>query len=282
MTKMSALDELRKKADEKKAAENQAELNKEQQEATYRNQLLPKMQLFYDTFNESINCLNFLEEPVTVHNYCERYPQFGSLAQKNYKIVTDGRVGLASYNRIMQINLSFVCEGKGSFNYPLISTYLIDKEVAFLQEKKLTFDWKYLTPIDGKANASFTVKRRVPVSFQIEVDYKHSLIKVTIHNHDNLKWHCKSFTPEQLDDDFLDSLLSYFLRKDMRFLVKMGEISPEVKADIKSALHNYFANHEEHAHFLKEIAPEQPPAAPETESAKRANFIQNIFSRLHK
>ncbi|MBL7005158.1 MAG: hypothetical protein ISR69_14160 [Gammaproteobacteria bacterium] len=280
---MSVLDELRKKADEKKAAELQEELHSEQLEKTYQSALLPKMQLLYDTFNETINHLNFLEDPIAVKNYCTRYPQFGNLLQKNYKINTDGRIGLANYNRLMEINLSFVCEAKGDFTYPLVSTYLIEKEVAFLQDKKLNFDWKHLTPKDGKAYANFTIKRRIPVSFRIEVDYNHSKLKVTIQNHENLESYAKDFSPEQLDDNFLDILLSYFLRKDTRLLVKLGEISAEHKTAIKAAVHNNFAHYQqEQATLIGKIQFEEDSVPLDTEPQKKSNFIKNIFSKFNK
>jgi len=280
---MSALDELRRKADEKKAAEHQKELSDELLEETYQTKLLPKMQSLYDMLNETISHLNFLEEPIIVNNYCTRYPQFGTLLQKNYKINTDGRVGLSNYNRLMQINLSFTCEAKGDFTYPLVSTYLIEQEVSFLQSNRLDFDWKYLTPKDGKAYANFTVKRKVPVSFRIEVVYNLSQLKVTIQNHQNLESYTKNFSPEQLDGNFLDILLSYFLRKDTRLLQKLGEISAEHKTAIKTAVHNNFASYQqEQAALLGKIKFEEDAEIQHIASEKKLNFMKNIFSKFQK
>lgn len=280
---MSALDELRRKAEEKKAAEQQQELSEKQLEETYQTRLLPKMQRLYDTLNETISHLNFLEEPIVVENYCPRYPKFGTLAQKNYKINTDGRMGLANYNRLMQINLSFTCEAAGAFSYPLISTYLIDQEINFLQAKKLDFDWKHLTPKDGKAFANFTIKRKVPVSFRVEVLYELSKVKVTIQNHHNLDSYCKDFSPEQLDDNFLDIFLSYFLRKDTRLLQKMGEISAEHKTAIKTAVHNNFTRHQqEQALLVEKIKFKEAEDVPAIASETKPNFIRNIFSKFQK
>ena len=107
---MSVLDELRKKADEKKSAEQQEALANEQLEEIYQAKILPKMQFIFDSFQETIEYLNFLKEPVEVRNYCSKYPQFGNLFQSNYRINTDGRIGLADYNRLMQINIGFFCE----------------------------------------------------------------------------------------------------------------------------------------------------------------------------
>jgi hypothetical protein len=269
---MSVLDELRKKANEKKAAEQQEASANERLEEIYQAKILPKIQFIFDSFQEAIEYLNFLEEPVQVKNYSEKYPQFGNLFQSNYRINTDGRIGLADYNRLMQINVSFFCEAKGDFSYRMESDPLIEKEIQFLQAKKLVFDWKHHSPIGSQSCTVFTVQRKIPVAFRIEVDYKQSLLKVFIKNHENLQSFSKSFTPEELNDDFLDALLSYFLRKDKRF-VTVDDLSTESKNAIKAAVHSKAASYEQKW--------KTPPEEPEPENPKK-NPIKSLFSRFQK
>jgi len=272
---MSVLDELRKKADEKKAAEQQQAMTNAQLEQVYLSQILPKMQLIFDSFQEAIDYLNFLEEPVQVKNYCQQYPQFGDLSQSNYRINTDGRIGLADYNRIMQVNVSFFCEAKGEFSYRLESDPLIDKEINFLQAKKLIFDWKHQSVIGGTPCTQFTIQRKIPVAFRVEVDYQQSLFKVSIKNHQNLQSFTKSFSPEQVDSDFIDSLLRYFLRKDDQF-VKVDDISIESRNAIKAAVQSKVA------HYQKKYG-EIPPLDTESvdDSAKK-NPLKSLFSKFQK
>jgi hypothetical protein len=272
---MSVLDELRKKANEKKASEQQEASANELLEDIYQAKILPKMQFIFDGFQEAIEYLNFLKEPVEIKNYCTKYPQFGSLFQSNYRINTDGRIGLADYNRLMQINVSFFCEAKGEFSYRIDSEPLVDKEIQFLQAKKLSFDWKHHTPIGSAPCTVFTLQRKVPVIFRVEVDYKQSLLKVFIKNHENLQSFSKTFTPEQLDDEFLDSLLSYFLRKDKRFVKVDDALSAEHKNAIKEAVHNNAANYRQKYGETTEVE-EEPP-----ESTKK-NPIKSLFSIFQK
>jgi hypothetical protein len=267
---MSVLDELRKKADEKKAAEQQQAATNEKLEQIYQSKMLPKMQLIFDSFQETINYLNFLEEPIQIKDYCPKYPQFGNLSQSNYKINTDGRIGLADYNRLMQVNVSFFCEALGEFSYRLESDPLIEKEISFLQSKRLFFDWKHKSTVGGYCTL-FIVQRKIPVFFRVEVDYQNSLFKVSIKNHENLKSFSKSFTPEQVDNDFLDALLSYFLRKDNRF-VKVDDLSIEHKKAIKAAVQS---KAEEYTQKIP------PPVEEEPESSKK-NPLQLLFSKLQK
>lgn len=267
---MSVLDELRKKADEKKAAEQQQAMTNEELEQIYQTKMLPKMQLIFDNFQETINYLNFLEEPIQVNNYCPKYPQFGDLFQSNYKINTDGRIGLADYSRLMQINVSFFCQAEGEFSYRLESDPLIDKEIEFLQSKNLIFDWKHKSIVGGYCTL-FIIQRKIPVLFRIEVDYKHSLFKVFIRNHENLQSFAKSFTPEQVDNDFLEALLSYFLRKDNRF-VTVDDLSIEYKKAIKAAVQ---IKAQQYAKTLP------PPEENEPEPLKQSP-IKSLFSRFQK
>lgn len=268
---MGILDELRKRADEKKVAQYQQKLLEKKLERTYKSVLLPKMQYLYNNINEIIKHLNFLEEPVIIRNYSSKYPQFGKLFQKNYKINTDGRYGLGDYNRLMQINVSFNCEAEGSFSYTLTTKQLIDKEFEFLYSRGLIFEQKDQI---HSTSAKFTVQRKIPVRFKIQVDYKQSRLKVGIYNHENFETFYRSFTPEQLDDDFLDAFFSYFLRRNNRF------VQPDISDEHKAALLNHIAtcSQQEQADLLTENAFGETDA----NLSKTASPLKSIFAKYLK
>lgn len=265
---MSILDELRQKADAKKKAQYQLEIRSTQLENTYQDVILPKMQFLFDNLSEMVKYLNFLEEPLPVRHYSPIYPQFGTLFQKNYKINTDGRMGMADYQRLMQINVSFTCEAENNFSYVVSPQAAIDKEYSFLFERGLQFQQKHLRVQD---QALFIVERKIPVRFQILVDYAASTLRVAIFNHENFQTFHKTVLAEQLDDQFLDAFLSYFMRRDKRF------ISPEITEEEKTAI-------------LDHIAPYYPdfhkPTANDTTLeqglSQIAEPIKNIFTKLNK
>ncbi len=270
---MSILDELRQKALEKEAEQFQQASIKNNLENVYQSVLLPKMQLFYDYLNETVKHLNFIEEPILINSYCSRYPQFGELCQKNYKINTDGYSGLADYNRLMQININFFCEGEGSFTYSLESKRLIEAEVAFLHARRLAFTWKNQGLAIAHEIASFTIQRKIPVSFKIEIDYPLSKLKVTINNHENLDFFSKNYTLEQINDNLLDTLVSYLMRRDKR-LIKL-EICDAHKTAIKCQL---TAQHESELSALKNF--ENDNARQNNEQFKIVNPVKAIFSKF--
>lgn len=265
---MNILDELRQKAEEKKQAQEQQHLLDEQLEQTYQQVLLPKIQFLYDCLSELIKYLNFLEEPIAVRNYSRHYPQFGTLFQKNYKINTDGMMGLADYNRLMQINIRFNCEAVGDFNYSLSSKALCDREHAFLFEHGLHFHQKSQHP----DKVLFTVERKIPVRFQIAVDYPTSKLLVTIFNHENFETFHRSVTPEQLDDEFLDALLCYFMRRDNRFI--RADISDATQAAIREHIAPFY---DEERNNRLEMAPTKPQSG-----NKIADPIRNIFAKFNR
>lgn len=238
-------------------------------ERTYQKILLPKMQFLYDSLKELVEYLNFLEEPVPVRHYCLRYPQFGTLYQKHYRINTDGRMGMSDYHRLMQINVNFCCEGEGNFNYILSTKHLIDMEYAFLFDRGLTFQQKN----QNQERTMFIVERKIPVRFQILVDYPNSKLKVGIFNHENFQTFQKSFTAEQLDDDFLDMFLSYFLRRDNRF-VKI-DITEQEKAAILDHIAPYY---EEQKHIWSTLA----NSALDQGVSHIANPVKKIFAKFNK
>jgi hypothetical protein len=244
---MSVLEELRKKAEEKKAVERQQEQNLDYLEQIYTLELLPKMQFLYDNLNETIEYLNFLEEPLLIKNYGSRFPQFGRLLQKEYKMNTDGRIGRANYDRLMQINISFSCEGPGDFSYSVAKNFS-NKEKEFLTEKRLTFTTESI----NSTLQRFTIKRKIPVTFSIKVDYEQSKLDVIIDNYENLESFSKSFSPEELNEEFLDSLLSYFIRKDNRF------VKPEITEHHKIIIQNHIEPYQQQQReLLAELAKEK-------------------------
>ena len=72
----------------------------------------------------------------------------------------------------------------------------------------------------------------------------------------------------------MESLLSYFLRKDNRF-AKEEDIPAELKKSIKEAVQSKAANYE------KKYGGTSLPEETETDTSKK-NLIQSLFSKFHK
>jgi hypothetical protein len=280
----SILEELRRKAEEKKISEEVQTQKEAHLERIYQAELLPKMQRLFNSIQELLRHLEVIAEPLLVKDYCKSFPQLGVLQQTHYKINTDGRMGMADFNRLMEINIHFICEGQGSFQYKAVSNLLIKKEVEYLHSKRLSFDWRRETASDGNIIGVFTVKRYIPISFRIAVDFPQSKLNVSIHNHENFESLTRSFTANEFDDDTLDALLSYLMRKDRRF-VQYNTISDEQRAAIRESLIKDADRLQQSAKMSGRYAgaiPHRYEVEPDAPSAPKSNPIEKLFSKYTK
>lgn len=214
---MSIIDELRIKANEKKEAQQQQETHEQHLASNYKHLLLPKMQQTYTYLNEVVKHLNYVAEPIVIKDYSHRYPQLGELLQQNYRINTDGFAGLADFNRLMQINLTFSLKGEGSFSYNIEGKRIIEQEISFLHSRDMPFEWKNILGKSGIQTAAFTILRKIPVRFRVEVLYDKSQLLFTVDNHEDFSLHTKILDAEQVTEEFLEKLVSYLLRRNHDF-----------------------------------------------------------------
>ncbi|OQK16903.1 hypothetical protein AU255_03090 [Methyloprofundus sedimenti] len=232
---MSILDQLRKEADEKKNSEQQQVDLEQLQAQRYKTEILPKMQEIFKYMQELVKYLNYLDVPVQVKEYSSRYPQLGSLMQKDYRISTDSFGGLADIDKLKHINITFYCEGEGTFEYVVRSKTDIEKEIAFLHSKRLSNKTHRVPGHKNEDILKFLVLRKIPVRLRFEVDYEKSLIKVIINNYSQFSIYTESWQAEAIDHDFLDAVTRYLLRKDSEF------IKPDITDEERNSLRKKLA-----------------------------------------
>ena len=226
---MGILDDLRNDAEQKKGGELKKVDKKKQLDAIYAHDILPVMQSTFNYLKELVDHLNYVKMGVKVEKYSSRYPQLGILKQQDYKLNTDGFGGFGDFNRLMQINLSFFCCGEGSFAYRVEGRDRIEQEVAFLHSRKVPSDWQNAEGNHSMQAAIFKVKRRIPVRFRFEVDYNNSQIKLVINNHENFGVQKKSYEAADINNEVLDEIARFLLRKDNDFMqLKLSAVSREI------------------------------------------------------
>jgi len=215
---MGVLDQLRKEADQKKLSEQQAVDQEALRDKLYKTQILPKMQQVFKYLQELVAHLNYIEVPIQVESYSERFPRLGTLMQKEYKINTDGYGGFSDFDKLVQINLTFYCVGKGDLEYNVQTKSAIEQENAFLHAKRVPSKMYRLGGVSGEESARFVVTKKIPVRVRFEVDYEQSEIKVVVNNHTNFSNYSEMWQPADINDAFLDTLARYLLRKDTEFI----------------------------------------------------------------
>ena len=258
---MGILDELKQEATKKQRQQVTEENLEQQRETRYRDAILPAMQKAFLFMQELVEHLSFLEHAIVVKQYSSHYPQFGTLTQQDYKIYTDDHGGFADFDRLMQITVRFFCVGPGSFRYELESKGRIEREVSFLSSRHLSFDWVLNGGNSAMQRASFTVVRKIPVRFKFEVDYANSTIHLMIHNHESFSSYKKTFTAEQVNDELLDEIARFMLRRDSNFICL--DISLDHKQRIK---HFVQQKHQEELALMAKLSVTEAPSSQPQES----------------
>ncbi len=269
---MGILDQLRGETNLKQESEFQELSSQQQLESVYEQTILPQMQTTFTFLKEIVEHLGYLEKGIEIADYSQRFPEIGTLIQQNYQINTDGYGGFTDFDKIKQINVTFMCVGKGSFDYTLTGRNRIESEVAFLHSKSIPFDWNQFVNKEGVDAAKFTITRKIPVRFKFEVDMEHSKIKLLINNHENFSVYNKSFEPDEINDGLLDEVIRFMLRKDSDFI--RLDINNQDKQRIQKKAE---ALQMQQAQWLEEIHVEEK----EHEQEKEKGNENKLFSRLN-
>ena len=234
---MGILDDLREQTNQKKKQALAQKSQKQLLRQNYENKVLPQMQKAYYFLREIVDHLRYIDLKTEVTEYSSRYPQCGKLIQQNYHISTDGRGGIGNIDELKEINVSFVLNGPGEFSYKIKYKSKIDQEVEFLHDNKIPYFWFNNSSADSSDIGIFKITRKIPVLFRISVDYQNSRIIMDIYNHDDISYFTKSFSPNDIDDAWLDRLARYLLRKDDDFI--RLEITPEQRQFIRNQAKHY-------------------------------------------
>lgn len=266
---MGVLDQFKNESSGKSEQESVTEQQKLEYE--YQTHLLPKMQKTYLFFKEIVDHLNYLEKPIEIEEYSHDYPQMGVLKQVNYKINTDGYSGLADFNRIMQINITFTCQGDGDFSYSLEGKAHVEEAVSFLHARNIPFVWNQYVAAKGVDAATFTITRKIPVRFRFEVDYPQSKIRLLINNHENFNVYSKTFEASAINELLLDEVIRFMLRQDGDF-IRLDIISQDKLRIQKKAEEEQL----QRAKWLEEIKVEE--AKKESQAGGESMFFSRIKS----
>ncbi|SCN47037.1 hypothetical protein BAZMOX_01117_3 [methanotrophic endosymbiont of Bathymodiolus azoricus (Menez Gwen)] len=274
---MGVLDQLRKEADQKKLSEQETVDQQALRAKLYKTQVLPKMQQIFKYLQELAEHLNYLEVPVQVENYSDRFPRLGTLMQKDYKINTDGYGGFSDFNKLVQINLTFYCIGKGELEYNVQTKSAIEQENAFLHAKRVASKMYRLGGAGREESAKFVVTKKIPVRVRFEVDYEQSQIKVMVNNHTDFSTYTEVWQPADIDDAFLDTLARYLLRKDSEFVSL--DITDEDRNELRKKLQSI--KHKEEQERLRGVTEQKNSGLEKKEKLgdKMKSFITGKINR---
>lgn len=221
---MGILNELRDEAERKKIIDQQQVISAEKLAENYQQNLLPKMQMIFNFFKEIVEHLQFIQEPIKVIDYSNKYTELDELIQKDYKLSTDKHGGISHYNELREVKIRFYCFAEGSMELVIKNQAEIEQQINFLTAKKVPFEWSRHHSTATDSFATFSIEKRIPVNITFQVDFKNSQIKLEIFNHHNFGHIKRYYKPDEINDAFLDQLAKFLLRKDNDFIeIEMSE-----------------------------------------------------------
>jgi hypothetical protein len=197
--------------------------------------------------------------------------------QKDYKINTDGYGGFSDFNKLVQINLTFYCIGKGELEYNVQTKSAIEQENAFLHAKRVASKMYRLGGAGREESAKFVVTKKIPVRVRFEVDYEQSQIKVMVNNHTDFSTYTEVWQPADIDDAFLDTLARYLLRKDSEFVSL--DITDEDRNELRKKLQSI--KHKEEQERLRGVTEQKNSGLEKKEKLgdKMKSFITGKINR---
>ncbi len=276
---MGILDELREQANQKQLEQQEDTLLQEQRLHNYKTLILPKMQQIFSYFKELIDYLKIIETPIEVPHYSEHYPDMGILYQQDYRLSTDKHGGIASIEKLTDINLRFTCQGLGSdsFEYTVEYQDEADVEREFLLQHNIPFKYNHNMGNNKAGEITFHISRKIPVLFTFSVDFENSCIILEIHNHDNFESRSLTIEIEQINEDYLDKLARYILRKDHEFL--RMTIDEKAKEKIRQQIRR---QKQALAHELEILSSSEKTEQKKQEIDKVKNKIRGFFEQIKK
>jgi hypothetical protein len=276
---MGILDDLREQANQHQTVQQDDVVIQEQQEQYYKISILPKMQQLFSYFKELVDYLNVIETPIEVTHYSTRYPALKHLYQQDYKLSTDQHGGIADFEKLTEIYLSFKCldENEDSFTHVVEYALDADQEKEFLSQHKIAFKQNHSIGNSKNNGISFQISKKIPIVFKFSVNMENSNITLNIQNHDNFEHRVHKINPDHINEAYLDTLARYILRKDHDFL--RIDIDDDSKEKIREKIN---LHKKVHANELKAATIREKNDQQQQEINKVKNKIKSFIKQLKK
>ncbi len=209
---MGILEDLKKEADSTRLANQQAELRQAELERIYQIGIRPAMLRIHAYLLELVEQLGILSWPVLVSFDFPGIGKLDNLEQTNYHISID------SHKEPKLISLTFACAAPQERRYSITSKSAGSEACQFLTSQKVLYsDWAVRDSNQEVIGTVIQCKIHVWVNLAFKVDKAAEGIRVTMHNVDGPSE--KSFFEpyKSIDDQWLDRLGHFILRKNESF-----------------------------------------------------------------
>ncbi len=225
---MGILDDLKQKAEAARVTQESEGQRLARLEEGYQQRLRPKMQLILRYLHEMAEQLQVVKLEIPV---IYTIPQLGpeQFYQQLFRIHVDHN------DKIKKISLQMDCVAAESATYPVKSTAAADEVRTFLDKQGVKYtEWAIRDANNRVCGANFEGRLQVKVRMLLQVNIEKECIEVLSVNFEGLSSKRMTFSSTRIDDQWLDELGHYLLRKE----TKLGslEITDDHKEFIRTQL----------------------------------------------
>ena len=233
---MGIIDNLKEQADQDLSKQLDRELSAGNIQHVADVIISPVMTQIYLYLKEFAQHLNVIDQSVKISNYSKLFPELGDLQQANYKINTDGSGGTVSHDKIKEVHFSYKYQALAVKEYIHHSNNKLeaDRIKDFLTSHKIAYTSTNNLASKNNGALNCYITNDFPVTFKFTAQPEKSTISLCIQNHENFENRNIIIKPGEVNDEYLDKLARYILRKDSEFLDI--EIEDDVKTKIRQRI----------------------------------------------
>lgn len=228
---MSLLDDLRNQADSQRASEEEKAARRAEREQFYQEKMLPRMIKAYQFFKEFADHLNYIKMETIVN-----YPLLPGgvpqpLRQEGYKVQIDSSKAIKKIDftmeGVLEEPVEFEIEGKD----PVFNHRERIKSYSFRHDYKERRDAdQYIQ------SAQFILQGPLPLKIMVEADVDTSEFKLTVRNFSGPGFSKYNLKFDEFDDDFLDKIGKFVLRKEEVLVGRKEELSEEARKKLRDRM----------------------------------------------
>ncbi len=261
---MGLLDDLRQQAEDRKTDAEKEQERQQRLRRIYEQEINPKLLKTYRFLRELTDHLNYLKPEINVSYELPVYGIIDGYKQGDYNVTAN------SDKEMTEIKFRFTCAREKNIQFrndkkadiDKINDYLLSKNIKFHCKKEKN-DKQVITAAD------FNINGTVNILFQFKANIKNSTIDLAMSNIDDFGLRTTTLKPSSINDDFLDRLGKYILRKEHDFFSL--KISEEEKQIIRKKLQA------EKKRLEHELHSAEDEARRKQDQKKEEKSLKNIF-----
>ena len=225
---MSLLDDLKQQADQQRKNSDQSDLLAHREEV-YQQELRPGMLAILHYLVDLTEQLKEVDLDVRHRYKLPGIGEIGGLKQGGYIVNAD------STDQIKTIRLRFHCMADQEKEYPVKPKSKADETRDFLESQKMRYaEWPIRDVTQKIVGITYQLTVKVEIQFAFQVDLEQGLIGMATANFNSFGVDRSVFRPERINDEWLDNLGNYILRRHQN--LHALEIDASEKALIRQRL----------------------------------------------